>query len=330
MILVLSTDGDVTTSEVIDWILAKGKKFVRLNDNDIFKYQFNIYIEHGTIKFSFDKNGQTISSDDISTVWYRKFGFYRFADEFPFVKNTKNIDLIKQFTSEYFTILNTIILALKEKKWLLDINKATTNKFLILAEAQKVGLEIPKSFILNNKSQLNEFLSNTALITKTIKDTSQINYNGQYLSMLTTEIIPEFSTAESLPHFFMPSLTQEKIEKRYELRIFYLDGMFYSMAIFSQSDMQTQIDFRKYNYEKPNRTVPYLLPDNLKVKLTDLMKNLNLTTGSIDMIVTQDDKYIFLEVNPSGQFGMVSKPCNFPLEKEVAEYLIKISENETV
>jgi D-alanine-D-alanine ligase-like ATP-grasp enzyme len=52
------------------------------------------------------------------------------------------------------------------------------------------------------------------------------------------------------------------------------------------------------------------------------MDNFNLNTGSIDIIKDNNGEYIFLEVNPVGQFGMTSIPCNFYLEKKIAEYLI--------
>jgi pyruvate carboxylase len=97
-----------------------------------------------------------------------------------------------------------------------------------------------------------------------------------------------------------------------------LKKKFYTMAIFSQLDRQTSTDFRKYNKQKPNRNVPYLLPKNIKNKIIKLMENCNLNTGSIDMIVDKDDNYIFLEINPVGQFGMVSIPCNYFLEREIA------------
>jgi hypothetical protein len=38
---------------------------------------------------------------------------------------------------------------------------------------------------------------------------------------------------------------------------------------------------------------------------------------------TPDGREVFLEVNPVGQFGMVSAPCNYHLEKKVAELLIR-------
>jgi hypothetical protein len=38
--------------------------------------------------------------------------------------------------------------------------------------------------------------------------------------------------------------------------------------------------------------------------------------------MTKKGEYVFLEVNPIGQFGMVSAPCNYNLEKKIAQYLI--------
>ncbi len=52
------------------------------------------------------------------------------------------------------------------------------------------------------------------------------------------------------------------------------------------------------------------------------MDKLDLNCGSIDMIVNTKNEFIFLEVNPVGQFGMVSEPCNYFLEKKVAEFLL--------
>jgi glutathione synthase/RimK-type ligase-like ATP-grasp enzyme len=120
---------------------------------------------------------------------------------------------------------------------------------------------------------------------------------------------------------FFPSLLQHSIPKLYELRIFYLGGDFYSMAIFSQEDEQTKTDFRNYNYQKPNRTVPYKLPQEIEDKLDKFMKEMDLDTGSIDMIVTPRYEYVFLEVNPVGQYEMTSIPCNYYLNEKIAKYL---------
>ncbi|MGH9762966.1 MAG: hypothetical protein ACREAC_19250, partial [Blastocatellia bacterium] len=69
------------------------------------------------------------------------------------------------------------------------------------------------------------------------------------------------------------------------------------------------------------RTVPYRLSCDLESRLAALMKAVNLDTGSIDMVRTVDGRFVFLEVNPVGQFGMVSQPCNYYLERKLAKAL---------
>ncbi|WP_293933429.1 hypothetical protein [Sphingobacterium sp. UBA6645] len=58
------------------------------------------------------------------------------------------------------------------------------------------------------------------------------------------------------------------------------------------------------------------------------MKGLGFNTGSIDLILTPDGDYVFLEINPEGQFGMVPHPCNYFLEREMAIIFKKKISNE--
>ena len=105
-------------------------------------------------------------------------------------------------------------------------------------------------------------------------------------------------------------------------RSIYLLGNTYSMAIFTPPNTISAVDFRHY-YDQPNMLTPYKLPIELDEKIDKLMKSLDINSGSIDFIKTPDDEYLFLEVNPVGQFGMVSKPCNYNLEKILANELTK-------
>jgi glutathione synthase/RimK-type ligase-like ATP-grasp enzyme len=136
-----------------------------------------------------------------------------------------------------------------------------------------------------------------------------------------TELIKKDELSK-ISNTFFPSLFQEALQKEIEIRTFYLDGKCYSMAIFSQLDHQTMVDFRMYNNENGNRNLPYKLPENLELKIKKLMKSLELNTGSIDIIKTKDGRFVFLEVNPWGQYGMVSDPCNYNLDEKIAKYLV--------
>ncbi len=129
---------------------------------------------------------------------------------------------------------------------------------------------------------------------------------------------------DDFPNAFFPTLFQKNIHKKYELRIFYLKGKCYSAAMFTQGNEKTVVDFRNYDDEKPTRIVPFQLPGELEEKLILLMDELELNNGSIDMIKGLDGEYYFLEINPVGQYGFISGPCNYNLNKVIAEELIHI------
>ena len=61
--------------------------------------------------------------------------------------------------------------------------------------------------------------------------------------------------------------------------------------------------------------------DEIAEKIRKFMNLVNMNSGSLDVILTPSGEYVFLEVNPVGQFWQVSYPCNYNLEKKVAEYL---------
>ncbi|MFI5150826.1 MAG: grasp-with-spasm system ATP-grasp peptide maturase, partial [Bacteroidia bacterium] len=196
----------------------------------------------------------------------------------------------------------------------------------VLKNACGVGLLIPDTLITSRRNALLKFSQKHShcIVTKGIR-------NGYYLEANDTRyythtIKLELEIIRSYPESFVPALFQELLDKKYELRIFYLDEKCYSSVIFSQNDPKTRIDFRNYNREKPNRVCPFELPEEIVLKIINLMNELGFRTGSIDMVVTKKQEYYFLEINPVGQFKQVSIPCNYKLEKVIANKLLKSNE----
>ncbi|MCB9263003.1 MAG: grasp-with-spasm system ATP-grasp peptide maturase [Flavobacteriales bacterium] len=199
------------------------------------------------------------------------------------------------------------------------------DKLRQLKLAKESGLDIPHTLITSSKKKLLTFWelcqSTGGIISKCITDGFMVKREGYFHSMFTEEI--DKIEIDELPDTFGTTLFQEKLNKDYEIRTFFLKDMYYSMAIFSQKDDKTSVDFRKYNTEKPNRIAPYKLPETVEKNTKSLMYKLGLDTGSIDFVKTKCGRWVYLEVNPVGQFGMVSEPCNYFLEREIARELIK-------
>lgn len=294
MLLIHSIGMDISTNEIIDWFYIHKKSFQRINSDSSYHLKIDDEI---TI--------ENINIEDFKSYWYRKGAFSGLNHQ------TSEVPQIQYLLEENrIKILQYVEAKLCEKKHLNRYFNSNPNKLLVLEQANRLGLKIPDFVLTNNLTQ-----SDKKYIYKPINEGGHLELED-FAANTYTEI---FDGRKK--EVYGLTFLQELIEKRYELRIFYLDGRFFTMAILSQKDKQTEVDFRHYNETKPNRNAPFKLPKDVEEKLDMLMKKLDLKSGSIDMIVSKDRQYYFLEVNPVGQFGMVSYPCNYHLEKEIAEYL---------
>jgi len=309
MVLVLSAEGDVTTHEVLMWLAFYKRKYFRINQEDVVSV-VSIDLESEDIVLRV--RGEEINLKDVRSTWYRR-GLFNFQPSS--LLKAETADVVKALQQES-SFLNTFIMMrlLGTAECINDYFSSHNNKLATLLEAKNVGLRIPKTYLTSYSGTLREAGD---LVTKSI--------GTQYVAVDEANSTIEMAYTEKAKvgsdEFFFPSLFQEEIPKKLEIRVFFLLGDFYSMAIFSQSNPQTSTDFRKYDDNNPNRTVPFKLPAQIERKLKRLLMRLKLNCGSIDLIQNTKGEYVFLEVNPIGQFGMVSKPCNYYLEKIVAQKL---------
>ena len=329
MIVIFSRSNDASTSDVVEWLESLNENVVRINEEEISFQLHKIDLDKNEIIIKNNDDSTTFNLLKVKSIWYRKggmffnfFNLFRPADVesifFDFNSDKYIMNLLK---SEISTIRDYVFNKISKQGPLLLGNyvNRSPNKLLVLEIAKSIGLNIPASYILNESSSVMKILhGNKKLVTKAISDGVYFfAKNNAYYSF--TEEVDGNSLGDD--PLFLHSLFQVKIEKKYEVRSFFMNNDFYSMAIFSQNNSQTQVDYRKYDQTKPNRCVPYNLPEGIESKLRELMRLLSQNTGSIDLIVDKDDKFWFLEVNPVGQFGMVSIPCNYHLELKIANYL---------
>lgn len=315
MILILSRYNDPSTNHVVDWLKAYGENVFRINTSDDIRKYFESFID-----VYLSENKEKLNNVTVKSVWFRRPPIPLFQKIHP--SNNSSNEINHFFASEHSAVLDILYQTLKNKKWLNDNESSRPRKIDQLLIAKEVGLSIPNTIVTSSKEELvNFYQDNGNLILKAIQDPHVIIINKkaytQYTALVTSDLI------NCVQENFYPCLFQQYIDKNLEIRTFYLSGKCFSMAICSSFDKQTRVDFRRYNDTKPNRKIPYQLPDEIEDKISMLMQKLNLNCGSIDLILDNYGKYYYLEVNPVGQFGMVSYPCNYYLEKEIADFLCK-------
>jgi len=328
MILVISKQGlELTTEEVIDWLKYYDAPFVRISANEFYR----------DVKYKdFQVSVKNIPIDNIRSCWFRRWKEDKYLMDIigdSKLSGDNLLELGANIRNELLTVDRVFWKSLDQKNWLTHPKELVVNKIDVLQKARDAGLMTPDTIITTEKEDLILFREKQGrVITKSLGDGAFFFDNDLKAkttiayTLKTIEITDEI--IDKCPDHFFPSLFQSLVEKEYEIRSFFLNGQLYSMAIFSQLDSRTRIDFRNYNTEKPIRYVPYRLPDDITEKIYDLMLVMKMTTGSIDIIKSKNGDYLFLEINPVGQFGMVSTPCNYYLEKEVAKLLIKNDEEQ--
>lgn len=322
ILIISQSNFEDSTTAVCDWLIKYQVDFIRLNVDEIFNpdlYKININISNNLLQIYDIRRMAKIDLSQVKVAWCRRF-VYSFTGtnylEESISYNT--MEFARFISSEVNKFLRTLYDFYPHICWFDNYKDILSiDKIDVLKKAKKVGLLIPETVITNDYKSID---SKQRIITKPLGEATSFKEDEKFLGLYVTH------TQEVNKIFmknFIPSLFQKQIDKKLEIRVFYLDEKFYSMAIVSNNNSKTKIDFRKYDYVLPNRFLPFSLPMEIKTKISRLMKELNLTNGSIDFILDLRDNYYFLEVNPVGQFSMVSKPCNYNIEKDIANWLIK-------
>lgn len=313
MILICSDVLEPSTDIVCTWLNHFNKQFVRVSYKDLIEIK-TVNINNDLIDIDFYINGNIYKLSEFSSYWYRrsKLRFKRNEKvKFKFEGEDISNEINSFLDEEYDKLFEFFEFMLNQKSKLNCYWDNNINKLSTLALAKELGIIIPKTIISDNFSFLK---LEEKWITKPISDLI-IRKNGFSYSSTTKRV------SDSDIHNVGISKLQEEINKKFEIRTFFFNNKFFSSAIFSQSNPKTELDFRNYDYENPNRVVPYKLPKKIKRKLKVLSVQLGLKSGSFDIAYTEKGEYVLFEINPVGQFEQVSFPCNYKIHKKIAKFL---------
>ncbi len=320
MVLIFSDNDDGSTNEVIEWLDAFGTQWFRINESDqVDLVTLNVQNNQLT-RFELLVNDRVIDLTQCTSYWYRR-GFLNWSCRPKNISSLVEQQLAQHLEAELKNLDDFVHRYLEDSKTGINAyTRSVNNKTYYQFAAAKAGLNVPDTLITTRKREIQAFVAKPGrVITKSINEGLVFFNNGYGAYSETAEMGAE--TLAGLSDTFFPSLVQKYVDKFAELRIFFIHDQIAAMAIFSQQNEQTKLDYRNYDRVKPNRNVPFELPADIKDKIIRFMNAIQLNCGSIDMIVTPGNEYVFLEVNPIGQFGMVSGPCHYNLEKLIAQYL---------
>ena len=323
-ILILTQNDDVSTTKVMRWIhyLDKNIKVIRLHPEDLYNASLGTVPLNNSLHISTEFS--EFSTNSIGVVWTRKWNIYPTSSDKIFVDGTiskqEEIVIKSNLRDEFSAFFRFFIYTLNHNKhtyWLNHPNNIGTRKLEDLLLAEQVGFNIPKSFICT-EFDAHLVRTNQSYISKHLSNCFSLYRN--HIPYITYTCRVKQDDKES----FFVSLIQEEMRKELEIRVFYINSQCFSIAIMSQNNKKTELDYRNYDYENPNREEVFALPIHIQNKIRKFMKIRKLETGSLDFILTPEGKYVFLEVNPCGQYDLFNLANIYP-DKIIAEHLINKS-----
>lgn len=116
-------------------------------------------------------------------------------------------------------------------------------------------------------------------------------------------------------------LLQERIDKRYEVRLTVVDDVFLAARIDAGSNAAA-VDWRA-DYEALAYAPLADVPSGVRAGVSALMGRLGLRFGTFDFIVTPDDRWVFLEINPNGQWAWIEDATGLPIAASIADALTR-------
>lgn len=316
-VTIISEERDISTDKIIDYINYFGGKVSRF-DYETGLSNISINISNDTFSTSVEDNDKKVHLNNTNNFYRR--GLFNLKINLP--NSLREIVGFEKFYSKENSLTNAFLFNSSDftGNYVKEIDN---NKLINLLLAKEIGLSIPSTIITTSKTEALEFVKrNVEVITKPIHN-GHINFETptETIGSTGTRLVSE-GDVQKLNTSFAPMLMQKCINKELEIRAFFFNNKFYSMAIFSQKDEKTSLDYRNYNQETPNRGVPFKMPTNIEIKLKKLMRKLKMNTGSIDIILTPDQDFVFLEINPTGQYDWVSLNCNYNIDEIIAKTLL--------
>lgn len=317
-VLMISTKLDPHVDAVLELLQDSGVPCFRLN-TDHFHEEYRIAMTDepsGAISLE-DKWGRVcVFPHEVRSVWMRK---PEPSLPPPGIEDEGVISYIKDEMRELMGFLPMD----QRVPWINspDENRRHQRKFPQLRLARSVGLRVPRSIITNDPDQAEAFfkLCPGGVICKPMLMGSHY-VEGEHFVAYTRPVPPsEFASLRDTISL-CPTYLQEAIVKDHELRVTIIGDDLFCCRIDSQGVSGAEQDWRAVDTIKLPHTI-IDLPENVDRALRDYLKQCGLRFGAFDLIVTPEGDYVFLELNPNGQWYWIELTTEAPMARSMANLL---------
>ncbi|MGW2216032.1 MvdC/MvdD family ATP grasp protein [Nonomuraea sp. NPDC001684] len=317
MLLILSEPGDATVDLVLPKLKARGADVLWWDPGE-YPSAARLTARFGADgeELALTRDGQVFDLSGTTAVWTRRPGRPRAADDVTADDLRARVgELSEWFTDGFWDLLDARWLPARQ-----PVLRRAHNKLVHLALARRLGFAVPRTVITNDPSELVPAYEHAdgRLIAKAMEHTL-FEIDGGAHAVYTT-VVTRRSLGGRGRIVHEPVILQPYVPKAVELRVTVVGRQVFTAEIASQDSPRTRDDWRHYDFARARHSV-HRLPDDVARRCVDLVAALGLSFGAIDLILTPDGEYVFLEINPNGQWAWIEDLTGLPISDAVADWL---------
>lgn len=277
--------------------LGLGDKVVRLNTEK--------FSENCTIKFDIENykilikdSERTLNTDEILSVWYRR--------PMPIMVDKYSDEGVKKFiqNQSIATLRGLYFLLHGSAKWVnpLPAMHAARHKLPQLVLAKSIGFKVPETLVTNNPHDAVLFFKRFGVLCNKSLDEPNYTIDGNIYPYLTRKIVDVHQIIDNDSSIrICPTLFQEYIEKKADIRVVVVEEHVTAVEIESQSNKYSKIDFRGVSPHLLQHK-KHKLPDSIEKMILSFTQKSGLRFSAMDLVIDKRGEYYFIENNCNGQW----------------------------
>lgn len=310
VILIITNSTDIHADIMASVLNDRGVEYFRL-DMDGFPRDFSFVQSVGPSGYRAliedIRSNTKLELTNVTAAWTRKTADFQFISDD--LAKQERLFAEKETEHTLYSILYSLDcywmnnpLATQSARW----------KGEQLKRAARMGFNIPASITTNNPGAVTDFrqsfpgdmifkaMSSPYLAGNDVDEEDRLVDSALSTTLVDDEHMQNIDAVAEIPCHF-----QQYIDKKFELRVTVIGDKVFCAKIYSQDDERTRVDSRDMSADIRYRS--FKLPSDIETMCRDFVHSYQLQYGALDIIVTPDDEYVFLENNPAGQFWYVQQ-----------------------
>jgi hypothetical protein len=303
MLLILTSDKDLTADFLIVELIDRHLPYFRLNAEELTKADFTFSLIENTARREVSVGTGTLDLREVEAVWYRR-GIH------PGPINSLSRGERVFVAGELRHLAMGLVLN-PDVAWVNPIDKVSVaeHKLYQLQVAQQVGFMVPRTLVSRDPVRLRSFAAANKFgtICKPIFHGMFFDDASSY-SVLTRRVTPESFDADFVK--ICPVLLQEEIIRSADVRATFIGSHCFVAEIKGEPSL---VDWRD-----PETRVSYStssLTEEVQRMCRTMLAKLGLIYGAFDFVRTPEGDLVFLEVNPTGEWAWLEDRLGFPMRE---------------